>query len=142
VFESVLDLRYAGQSFEIRVPDGREPAAEFEHRHERFYGYRLEEREIELVAIRLRALEPAPPARTRRYAARPIPLDARIGERTVRTPGRRRSAVGFARIDRDRLSAGHRFEGPALVEEYSGTSLVPAGWTATVVHGGHLVFER
>ncbi len=31
--------------------------------------------------------------------------------------------------------------GPALVEEYSGTTLVPPDWKATVTHGGHLLLE-
>jgi N-methylhydantoinase A/oxoprolinase/acetone carboxylase beta subunit len=45
-------------------------------------------------------------------------------------------------VDRARLAPGHAFEGPALVEEYSGTTLVPPGWSAFVTAGGHLLLEE
>ena len=42
-------------------------------------------------------------------------------------------------IDRARLGPGHTFDGPALIEEYSGTTLVPPGWRAQVSAHGHLL---
>ena len=41
-------------------------------------------------------------------------------------------------VDRAGLAPGHVVEGPAIVEEYTGTTLVPPGMTATVRRGGHL----
>jgi N-methylhydantoinase A len=41
-------------------------------------------------------------------------------------------------IERAMLPPGCAFDGPALVEEYSGTTLVPPGWRARVTAGGHL----
>ena len=46
------DLRYRGQSFELRVPLQRDLAAAFHRAHAERYGYADPEREIELVAVR------------------------------------------------------------------------------------------
>jgi N-methylhydantoinase A len=35
-------------------------------------------------------------------------------------------------FERQKLRAGHQFSGPAIIVEYSATSLVPAGWLARV----------
>ena len=146
VVEQALDLRYAGQSFEIRVPDAGEPLEAFHRAHERLYGHRLDGREVELVGLRTRALVrrslPAPRAVRRR----PLPPSAVIDRRPVvfasggsgRSLRPRRTLV----VDRGRLAPGHAFPGPALVEEYSGTTLVPPGWSAIVRAGGHLLLER
>ncbi len=49
-----LDMRYAGQSYEINVPADR--AAEFERIHERRYGYRHAGRAAEAVTARIQAI--------------------------------------------------------------------------------------
>ncbi len=51
--ERSVDLRYAGQSFEINVPWAER--GDFDAAHERLYGYSHQGREVETVAVRLRA---------------------------------------------------------------------------------------
>ena len=46
------DLRYAGQSFELTVPLGQDPAEAFHRAHEERYGYADRGRTVELVAVR------------------------------------------------------------------------------------------
>jgi len=147
--EASLDLRYRGQSFELNLPASADPAAAFHAAHERLYGYRLE-RPVELVCLRVRARASHGAHRPRRPRARPLPASAVVGERRVDfATGGSTAATGATRergprcpvVDRRALGPGHRFEGPALVEEYSGTSLVPPGWTARVTAGGHLWLE-
>jgi N-methylhydantoinase A len=48
-----FDMRYAGQSYELTVPEG----ASFHEAHRRMYGYSDEQRPTEVVAIRARAVE-------------------------------------------------------------------------------------
>ena len=36
--------------------------------------------------------------------------------------------------DREKLLAGNRFAGPAIVTEYSATTVVPPGWRAASMH--------
>jgi N-methylhydantoinase A len=43
--------------------------------------------------------------------------------------------------DRSRLLAGNRIPGPAIVTEYSATTLIPPDWTASVDRIGNLILE-
>ena len=58
--EGEAELRYAGQSFELRVALGGDVAADFHAAHEERYGYADRSREIELVAVRTADVVPAP----------------------------------------------------------------------------------
>jgi N-methylhydantoinase A len=44
--------------------------------------------------------------------------------------------------DRHALCAGHRFDGPAIVEQVDTTVWVPPGWDASVHDNGTLVLTR
>jgi N-methylhydantoinase A len=44
--------------------------------------------------------------------------------------------------DRDRLARGQGVDGPAVVEEWTTTILVPPGWQAVADGLGDLVMER
>jgi N-methylhydantoinase A len=135
-FEYGLDLRYQGQSFEIVVPESfdEKVAEAFASRHSELYGWQLDAGEIELVNIRARA------AVHRNFDALPKPRkrklskDAFGGERRVDWKGAQITPI----LLREKLSPGVQFEGPALVEEFSGTTLVPPRWKAQVMCGGHL----
>ena len=52
--ERYFDMRYSGQSYELTVPEG----ASFHHAHQKMYGYSDERRPTEVVAIRVRAVDP------------------------------------------------------------------------------------
>ena len=43
---------------------------------------------------------------------------------------------------RDKFSRGNRFEGPALVCEFSATTVVPPGWECRVDEWGNLVLKN
>jgi N-methylhydantoinase A len=58
--EGEADLRYAGQSFELRVPLGGDPAEAFHRAHEERYGYADRARPVELVAVRTAEVRPGP----------------------------------------------------------------------------------
>jgi N-methylhydantoinase A len=134
--ERVLDLRYDGQAYELEVPAGPRPAEAFREAHRRLYGYALEDRSIELVCLRARVraavgagVEGSRPRR------REAPAGARTGTRRAHLGGRWCRAALWNRAE---LRPGHVLEGPAIVEEYSGTTLVPPGWRLGVTAGGHL----
>ena len=138
-FEYSLDLRYRGQSFELSVPetfDARVTEA-FAARHEKLYGWRLDAGEVELVNLRARASVHREVPAGRAPRARALPAAAQVGERTADLDGRRKVPL----LDRRQLVPGVHFEGPALVEEFSGTTVVPCGWKARVTRGGHLWLE-
>ena len=138
-------LRYEGQSYELSIPVDwsigssrfADPSEAFEREHERLYGYRAEDRNIELVGLRLTASRPGPEPSACRHSA-----DERDGSRTPET-----AEVGFADgdfptdiLDRGELADGECIEGPAVVTEYSGTTVVPPGWRGEQ-RSGHIVLE-
>ena len=137
-----LDVRYAGQSFDLTVPfegDAAALAEAFHRRHERRYGYAARDERVELATVRVTAAGsagsmPAPPGA-------PAAGDAgaaRIGSRRVWDAG---AFVDAAIYERDKLGAGAAFHGPAIVEQYDTTTWIPYGWRASVDPGDNLLLE-
>ena len=131
-----LDLRYRGQSYELALAEGsRDDAAQRFHRaHAERYGWSLNDTEVELVHLRTRALVHRSLPSPRTVKPRRLPAGAILG--TCRAGFG--ATITARRIDREALVEGVRFRGPAIIEEYSGTTLLPPGWTASVTSGGHL----
>jgi N-methylhydantoinase A len=138
--ERSVDLRYRGQAFELALPDGLKGdlAEGFHARHEARYGWALRDREVELVNLRARATVRCPEPSLRKPARKRFPDRAVTGERRARFGSELRCRV----VDRAALAPGMELLGPALVEEFSGTTLVPPGWSARVTAGGHLWLSR
>jgi len=142
------DLRYAGQSFELTVPVepgplGTEAVARLERafgaEHERTYGHRAGPDEpVELVTLRVVAQ--GVPDRPR------VPDRVAVDRRGGPAAGERRAYFGpdsgwlaarvLARGDLARPVAG-----PAVIEEYDATCLVPPGGRASLDEWGNIVIE-
>lgn len=138
--EAAYELRYAGQSFELAVPGSDAPApAELAERfaaeHERRYGYREEDGEVELVTIRLAATSPVAPVEE---------LRAPTGAAAARSARPMRFADGWidAEVVRGEPAAGETAAGPCAFELPETTLLVPPGWRAEVDRAGTIVAER
>ncbi len=134
----VAELRYQGQSHELAVhaTAGADLAAAFTAAHQARFGFTLP-RAIELIALRViaRSLSAPPPL--------PVP-PPETGD-----PVLSRRPVGFGAtmldtpiIARARLAVGAVVTGPAVIVEYSSTTLVPPGWRATVIADAGLFLER
>lgn len=136
--QASLDLRYRGQSFELRLADSPTAAAAFHRAHAHLYGYALEEREIELVCLRVRARVAHAAKTARQPRARTLPRSAVHDQRPAIFEREQRLPV----LAREKLPPGCTFTGPALIEEYSGTTLIPPAWRARVTSGGHLWLMR
>ncbi|HKD69879.1 MAG TPA: hydantoinase/oxoprolinase family protein [Candidatus Binataceae bacterium] len=135
--ESWADLRYRGQSFELKVPMTPRFLEDFHRAHERSFGYAARGAMVELVNLRLVARAREYTHRTRRIprAARtPAPID-HIG---VLAEGRRRKAPVYRRED---LGAGIRLRGPLLMVEMSATAYVAPGFTMRVDDYGNIHLE-
>jgi len=141
-----VDVRYRGQGYELSVPYSRGLLAAFQREHQRRYGYSYPQREIEIVTVRLRARIRSSPARL--SGRRGIGLAAtavRTGS-SVYPPERVPTLLGGKRIlttvyDRDALRPGKRRKGPAIVSEYSATTLVPPGRRFWLDRRGNLMIE-
>jgi N-methylhydantoinase A len=137
-FERSLDLRYCGQGYELNVPATGNAAARFHQEHQRRYGYHHPGKEIELVTVRLRgrikAQKPgiawSAPKIRRSGRAKPIEISTVIFQgRSVATPV-------YERTD---LIPGPPQQGPAIVTEYSATTVVPPGKTFRVDRADNLI---
>jgi len=135
-----LDMRYQGQSFELMVPGTGDIREAFHRQHETTYGYANRDKPVEVVNLRLRSIgRPARPElpRIAEGGASP-PAEAWLGEREVVFGGRRSTAP---LLQREKLLAGNRLLGPAIVIEYSSTIVVPPFAEAHVDHFGNLLLE-
>jgi N-methylhydantoinase A len=139
--ERRLDLRYKGQSYELSLPFTPRFAAEFHRAHEEAYGYADPARAVEIVNLRVRLLIPTPKPRLLRHrpAARATPKRALVKSQPVRFG---RSALRTPFYDRDRLPPGAALRGPAVVTEYSSTTVVPPDFTCRVDEYRNLVLTR
>jgi N-methylhydantoinase A len=138
--ERLLDMRYIGQAFELTVPAAGDFVAAFHRAHERRYGYADSKRPVEVVNVRARIIGLAPKPELPR--PRPGSRDAGAArKRTARAwfAGR---VVPAAVYQRELLRAGNEFPGPAIVAEYSATTLVPPGWRARVDAYENLLLTR
>jgi N-methylhydantoinase A len=132
-----VDLRYRGQGYELNVPFSRDLLADFHQAHARCYGYSHPDREVELVTLRLRAVVKSPQAR---ISANESPPRTAIEPPRTRSRAAKTAASPEALLvwfngkplrttvyDRDRLTVGRKYSGPAVITEYSATTVVPPG---------------
>lgn len=136
-----LDLRYAGQSYELTVevasPADLPPAAAaFHAQHEQRFAHADASAPVEVVNVRA-------VARVRSVTALPVPPPGpgaqSRGEVEVVAGGRAWPARVYARED---FRPGDRIPGPAIVTQMDTTTLVEPGWTGTSDDGGNLILER
>ncbi|HVI06963.1 MAG TPA: hydantoinase/oxoprolinase family protein [Candidatus Binatia bacterium] len=131
--ETHLDLRYRGQGYELNLPFSKSVLREFEKEHRRRYGYAHAGREIEIVTLRLRAVVKSAGSQAR------FPQGKR-GETAASTAGvlfgdkKVRAAV----FVRDGLTPERRYSGPAIVTEYSATTVIPPGRSFHIDRAGNL----
>jgi len=145
VYDAALDMRYAGQAFDLQVaiPDRlrlkplAQTIAELFHReHERIYSFRDPESEIDITTERVRVTGKIKPIRLREVAkaktAKPI------DRRRVYVAGRYRTVPVYARRD---LGRGATLVGPAIIEQEDCTIWILPGWRAAVDKTGSVLIR-
>ena len=130
--EASYGLRYRGQSFELTIAGGAnaEPGSlreAFAAEHERRYGYRDPDGEVELATITLARVVAGP-------NVVPAAADAEP-ERSERQIRHRGEAIGAA-VLRGELPQGFELAGPCVAELPESTLFLPPGWAGAVdAHG-------
>ena len=143
-----LDLRYRSQAFELNVAVGDVVAPEaldaveaaFHRRHLEMYGHADPAATVELVNARLAAYGLVPKPSPTRHTTAVTSLDASLVERrTVWFEDAPRDCPVW---ERERLPARALLRGPAIVEEFGATTVIPPGWRGAVDEHGNLRFDR
>jgi N-methylhydantoinase A len=144
-----VDARYRGQEHAVTVDVERgwlgDPAAllegireRFVQAHRRLYGHGAMDAPIEVVTCRCRAIgRVEPPAWPRWREGHPGPPRGRRRVYFRRAGGWLDTPV----FERDVLAVDQRIAGPAIVEEWASTVVVPPGWRAVVDRVGNLVLS-
>jgi N-methylhydantoinase A len=134
-----VDVRYRGQGYELNIPLTRNLLRDFTREHLRRYGYAHQKREIELVTLRLRAVLKSgtvsvgtgslAPSESHRDTRSRLHGRAKLGklsqaETQVLFDGKKVKTKIYSRED---LTPGAQYSGPAIITEYSATTVIPPG---------------
>ena len=148
-----VDLRYVGQGFELLIPITeinlhdkktiKQLYQLFNEKHQSIYGYIMENEDIEMVNIRVNSLgliKKPELIKIEKGKKQPI-KEALVEERKV----------FFFEINdfhltpvyaREKLLANNSIEGPAIIEQYDTTSVIPPRWRAVVDEFGIIRIQR
>ncbi|MFW5964375.1 MAG: hydantoinase/oxoprolinase family protein, partial [Natronomonas sp.] len=143
--ERYLDVRYAGQSFDLRVPAPDDidaaaldaVAARFHERHEARYGHAARDEPLELVTVRVRTRGVVDPPDIDPPTDAGTADDAIRETRPVRFDDDRETPV----YDRGKLPTETELDGPAIVEGAESTVVVRPADTLRVERDGTLRLE-
>jgi N-methylhydantoinase A len=131
--EPFLDLRYAGQGYELTVACPMPPLKpadlklmreRFDAQHELASGHKAETEPVELVSLRLISYGLVPQAKLSPSKATGRKLnEAKTGVRKVYF-GKQHGMLDCQIYTRDLLEPGHRISGPAIVEQLDTTTVI------------------
>jgi N-methylhydantoinase A len=135
-YSSAVDIRYRGQGYELTLPFSSGVLQVFHREHERRYGYSHPGRELELVTLRLRGTIPMQQAKLKNNlrAVRKV-----AAQRATAIFGGRR--VSTAIYERDCLRVPLKYRGPAVVTEYSATTVIPPQFVFWSDAAGNIIIE-
>jgi N-methylhydantoinase A len=144
--ERAVDMRYAGQGYEITIPHGgtgdglARLRAAFDARHQAMFGHSAPDEPVEIVSYRVRGIGKVPPVEMPRFARAGTSLaDARRATRRVRFDG---VTIDCPVFQRDKLDVGLRFAGPAVLDQLDCTTVICPGQVARVDEWKNLIVTQ
>ena len=137
--QRALDMRYAGQGYEITMACGDAPLRDggldalrqqFDAQHKSMFGHNAPEEPVEIVSYRVRGVGLVPPVE--------MPTFKPTGA-TSRMRCAKRAACAWTAQDidcpvyqREKLDVGLTLTGPAILDQFDCTTVIYAGQTARV----------
>lgn len=149
-FRRFIDMRYWGQGYELLIPceslsDEQKLTAlteRFHRTHEEKYGYCMREEPVEVVNLRLEAIGFMEKPKMRKIEQKQIELrEVLLGKRRVYFESED-DFIETPVIDRLRLTAGTKIDGPTIIEQYDTTTVVYPDWFVEVDDYGNLVLRK
>ena len=138
MIEPRAHLRYDGAHQALEVPFGtaEQMQADFEAAHRQRFGFHSPERAILFDMLSAEAIGQTGEAP---QAVLPAGDGQPVAQVPLHVDGARRDVALYAR---DRLDPAARINGPAIITEATGTTVIEPGWTAGVDAMGNLLLER
>jgi N-methylhydantoinase A len=147
--ERALDMRYAGQGYEIAVPCPTEPIGSanlkqlrvgFDQQHRSMFGHMAPEEPVEIVSYRVRGIGLVPPAAMPKFERTGGTLaDAQRELRRARFDGEDLDCPVY---QRERLDVGLELAGPAILDQFDCTTVICPGQTARVDEWKNLIVAQ
>jgi N-methylhydantoinase A len=148
--QRALDMRYAGQGYEITMPCDASSLREggglgglrsqFDQQHRSMFGHMAPEQSVEVVSYRVRGLGLVPPVELPRFKPTGATLaDAQRDSRRVRFDGRDLECPVY---QRERLDVGLTLRGPAILDQFDCTTVIHAGQSARVDEWKNLIVTQ
>ncbi len=125
-----LDMRYMGQSFELNIPFTSHYLSTFHNLHEQRYNYCSPEKPCETVTIRIKVIGiTRKPSIKEQILEGSDPKRAFIKEKEAIIHGHAYQAKIY---NRDKLKSGNHIYGPAIIVEYSSTTVLLPNYFASI----------
>ena len=147
--ERALDMRYAGQGYEIAVPCPTEPIGSadlkqlrvgFDQQHRSMFGHMAPEEPVEIVSYRVRGIGLVPPVAMPKLKRTGGTLaDAWRELRRARFDGEELDCPVY---QRERLDVGLELAGPAILDQFDCTTVICPGQTARVDEWKNLIVTQ
>ncbi|MDE0484962.1 MAG: hydantoinase/oxoprolinase family protein [Candidatus Poribacteria bacterium] len=138
-----LDMRYEGQSYELNVSYidvDTDFVSQFHTMHEQRFSYARPDATIEVVTLRLSAIgETEKPMLASETLTDADPSDAQISQSDVIFNGEVYPTIFY---QRESLRPGNRIKGPAIITEFSATTVVPPNFSAVVDEYGNVILQQ
>jgi len=142
------DMRLVRQNYElnIRLPEGilsesdiKKVRSKFHDKHEKTYGHKAPEEEIQVVNLRMRALEIRKKPRFKEFekaSKNKIPEEE---TRKVWFKDRERKCRIYKR---EKMKFGHMIKGPAIITEKESTTVIGPEWKAELGRLGNIILNK
>lgn len=144
-----IDMRYPHQGYQLpvdcpveKLTDAHKPGLKtgFDETHQRIYGASAPDEDAEVVTFRVIAEIVVPRLELPKIAEVGGASDAQIATRPLYDL-ETKSFMDAAIYDRAKLTAGSRFDGPAVVQQFDSTTVVLAGMSCVVDPWGNLIID-
>ena len=133
--ERALDMRYAGQGYEITVAcdaalDLVRLRARFDARHQAMFGHSAPDEPVEIVSYRVRGIGKVPPVEMPRFVRAGTGIGA--AQRATRCMRFAGETIQCPVYQREALDVGSEFAGPAVLDQLDCTTVICPGQVARV----------
>ena len=149
LFFPSVDMRYLGQGYELEIPLTMhinssqafdQVLRHFHESHDNTYGFSHPKDEVEIVYIRLAAVQKVSKPKFNRYEIGPA--DATVALCRQRKVFIKGNFLQTGIYDRTKLKAGHEISGPAIVEQFDSTTLILPGYFCRVDEHLNLIISK